>query len=191
VSGNGEHQLPYRVRPMQVDDVEQVVSIESRSFSSPWPASAYRRDLLSGGVAHYLVCVTREDDRKVLGYGGYWAIDDELHVSTLAVDPDYRRRGVGEFILASMLAEGLERGARMATLEVRVSNHAAQNLYRKYGFRVAGRRRRYYRDNSEDALIMTTEPFESPAYRSLFIERWQALIRTLAGEAEHGSLPSH
>jgi ribosomal-protein-alanine N-acetyltransferase len=101
--------------------------------------------------------------RRVIGYGGFWFILDEAHVSTIAVHPDWRGQGIGERLLATMLEQALDLGAVTATLEVRVSNARAQGLYRKYDFEVVGRRKHYYRDNSEDALLMTAQM--GPGYR--------------------------
>src|SRR5690242_14426477 len=95
--------------------------------------------------------------RNVVGYSGFWFILDEAHISTIAVHPDWRGRRVGEQLLVSMLEQALELSAVTATLEVRVTNDRAQNLYRKYHFEVVGRRKHYYRDNGEDALLMTAE----------------------------------
>src|SRR5512135_1878499 len=92
----------------------------------------------------------------ILGYGGFWLMVDEAHISTIAAHHDWRRRGIGELLLASMIDAGAEIGAQMVTLEVRLSNLNAQSLYRKYGFEVTGRRKGYYSDNGEDALIMST-----------------------------------
>jgi len=106
-------------------------------------------------------------------------IAGEAHISTLAVAPAWRRRGLGEFLLWSMLKRAASMSAFEATLEVRVSNHAAQNLYRKYGFVVVGRRRRYYQDNNEDAWIMTVGDFDSDAYQDRLKQLGQALQRQL------------
>jgi ribosomal-protein-alanine N-acetyltransferase len=92
----------------------------------------------------------------ILGYGGFWLMVDEAHISTIAAHHDWRRRGIGELLLVSMIDAGAKIGAQMVTLEVRVSNVNAQSLYRKYGFEVTGRRKGYYSDNGEDALIMST-----------------------------------
>ena len=92
----------------------------------------------------------------ILGYGGFWLMVDEAHISTIAAHHDWRRRGIGELLMFSMIDAGAEIGAQMVTLEVRVSNLNAQALYRKYGFEVTGRRKGYYSDNGEDALIMST-----------------------------------
>ena len=91
---------------------------------------------------------------------------DEAHVTTFAVDPDFRRRSIGERLLLAMLDVAIANGAREATLEVRLSNMAARKLYEKYGFRPVGLRPRYYSDDNEDALIMTTEPLGEPAMQA-------------------------
>ena len=101
--------------------------------------------------------------RQVIGYGGFWFIIDEAHVSTIAVTPEWRGRRVGERLFVALLEQALDLGAATATLEVRVTNDRAQGLYRKYHFEVVGRRKHYYRDNGEDALLMTAEL--GPGYR--------------------------
>jgi len=176
VPNDQEQLLDYRVRPMRLDDVDQVVAIERLSFPSSWSPETYRRELRHSSKSRYLVAERLGEPSIVVGYGGYWLIGDEAHISTLAVHPVYRRHGLGEYLLASMLLEAVNRGAHMATLEVRVSNTAAQALYCKYGFHAARRRRRYYRDNDEDALVMNIESMHSEAYRELFAKRWQDLM---------------
>ena len=101
----------------------------------------------------------------VVGFAGLWVMVDEAHVTTFAVDPHWRRRGVGERLLLGLLDIAAARRAREATLEVRLSNMPARRLYEKYGFRPVGIRPRYYSDNGEDALIMTTDPLESGGMR--------------------------
>jgi len=98
-----------------------------------------------------------DPERPVVGYAGFWYIVDEAHISTIAVHPDWRGHGVGEAMFVHLLETALDLGALTATLEVRVTNDRAQALYRKYAFEVVGRRKRYYRDNGEDALLMTAE----------------------------------
>jgi ribosomal-protein-alanine N-acetyltransferase len=121
----------------------------------------------------------RDGRPPVLGYGGFWMIAGEAHISTIAVASEWRRRGLGEFLLWSMLTRASAMGAFEATLEVRISNKVAQNLYHKYGFETVGRRRRYYQDNSEDALIMTVNSFNSEAYQERLGELGQALMARL------------
>ncbi len=106
----------------------------------------------------------------IVGYGGFWLMVDEAHISTIASHRDWRRRGIGELLLVSMLDRAVEIGANIVTLEVRVSNLSAQSLYRKYGFEVTGTRKKYYSDNGEDAFIMSTPPVTTAEYQRLIQE---------------------
>ena len=122
------------------------------------------------------------DLASIIGFAGLWLMVDEAHITTIAMHPDYRRLGLGEFMLVSLIDIAYTIGAKWVTLEVRVSNYNAQNLYRKYGFREAGLRHRYYSDNQEDALIMWTDEINSPAYKQKFQElkaaaSWQRNLR--------------
>ena len=107
---------------------------------------------------------------------------DEAHITTIAMHPDYRRRGLGEFMLVGLIDIAYSISAKWVTLEVRVSNYSAQNLYRKYGFREAGLRHRYYSDNQEDALIMWTDEINSPAYKQKFQDLKTTLMRKLEAQ---------
>ncbi|HLG74934.1 MAG TPA: ribosomal protein S18-alanine N-acetyltransferase [Ktedonobacteraceae bacterium] len=124
------------------------------------------------------------DLNSIIGFAGLWLMVDEAHVTTIAMHPDYRRLGLGEYLLASLIDISYAIGAKWVTLEVRVSNYTAQNLYRKYGFREAGLRHRYYSDNQEDALIMWTDEINSPAYKEKFQELKAALLKKLGGESQ-------
>jgi len=120
----------------------------------------------------------------VLGYAGAWHLVDELHVSTIAVHPDWRRRGLGELLLLSLVDRGLELGVRRATLEVRASNLAAQALYRKYGFETLSMQKAYYSDNNEDAYIMGTPDLATATFQAR-LHTWQAqLYARLRDEGE-------
>lgn len=112
---------------------------------------------------------------SIIGFAGLWLMVDEAHITTIAVHPDHRRLSLGELLLTSLIDIAYDIGAKWVTLEVRVSNYNAQNLYRKYGFRESGIRHRYYSDNNEDALIMWTEEIHSPSY----LRRYQDLRATL------------
>ena len=116
---------------------------------------------------------------SIIGFAGLWLMVDEAHITTIAMHPDYRRRGLGEFMLVNLIDIAYTIGAKWVTLEVRVSNYTAQNLYRKYGFREAGLRHRYYSDNQEDALIMWTDEINSPSYKQKFQELKITLMRKL------------
>jgi ribosomal-protein-alanine N-acetyltransferase len=147
---------------MTLDDIPAVHRIERASFFQPWPDDAYRNELTTNRLASYVVA--RAGD-EVVGFAGLWVMVDEAHVTTFAVDPRWRRHGVGERMLLALLDLSVARRAREATLEVRLSNLPARRLYEKYGFRPVGIRPRYYSDNGEDALIMTTDLLASASMR--------------------------
>jgi ribosomal-protein-alanine N-acetyltransferase len=155
--------LKLRIETMRLEDLDEVQRIEQASFSTPWPSNAYQSELQTNRLASYLVA--RIDDR-VVGYGGMWLMVDEAHITTFAVHPAWRRQRIGERLLIAFLDLARDRHAREATLEVRLSNLAARRLYEKYGFRPVGLRPRYYSDNNEDALIMTTEPLADARLRA-------------------------
>jgi ribosomal-protein-alanine N-acetyltransferase len=116
---------------------------------------------------------------SIIGFAGLWLMVDEAHITTIAMHPDFRRAGLGEFLLVNLIDIAYSIGAKWVTLEVRVSNYTAQNLYRKYGFREAGIRHRYYSDNQEDAIIMWTDEINSPDYRQRFHELKSRLLQKL------------
>lgn len=117
--------------------------------------------------------------RRVVGYAGLWLMVDEAHITAIAVAPPYRGFGIGELLMLGMADIARDIGAHYLTLEVRASNTLAQNLYRKYGFKETGVRRRYYSDNNEDAVIMWSDPVESPAFRKVIEEHRRALLERL------------
>ena len=118
----------------------------------------------------------------ILGFAGMWILYDEAHITTIGVDPQHRGRGLGELLLVDLFAEALRRGASWLTLEVRVSNAAAQELYRKYGFDVQGTRRRYYSDNNEDAYIMWSRSLHDADNLAAFARLRHRLFDRLAYE---------
>lgn len=153
--------LPKRgmmVRPMRLGDVSEVVEIDRLSFSMPWSARSYRFEIERNPAALLFVA---EVDGAVLGYIGLWELVDVGHISTLAVHPNHRRQGIARQLIEAGLRALADRGIGEVTLEVRESNTGAQNLYSRFGFEVVGRRREYYRDNREDALVMTLEDVHS------------------------------
>jgi ribosomal-protein-alanine N-acetyltransferase len=145
---------------MQLGDLPSIHAIELASFSAPWPANAYRSELETNRLASYLVA--RVDD-DIVGYGGMWLMVDEAHITTFAIHPTWRRQRIGERLLLEFVDVSIARYAREMTLEVRLSNLPARRLYEKFGFRPVGVRPRYYSDDHEDALIMTTLPLADPA----------------------------
>jgi len=116
---------------------------------------------------------------SIIGFAGLWLMVDEAHITTIAMHPGHRGQGLGELMLVSLIDIAYSIGAKWVTLEVRVSNYTAQNLYRKYGFREAGVRHRYYSDNQEDALIMWTDEINSLSYKQKFLELKATLMQKL------------
>ena len=171
--------LRVSIEPMGLDDLPTVQAIEEASFTTPWPPHAYRSEIETNRLAQYIVARV---GGEVVAYAGMWMMVDEAHVTTFAVHPRWRRQRIGERLLVTLLDLARGRRAREATLEVRLSNLPARRLYEKYGFRPVGLRPRYYSDDSEDALIMTTESLDTP--------RMQARIERLREALESAPEPT-
>lgn len=139
------------IRKMVLSDLEAVYKLEEKCFSVPWTYDAFKGELTSNLLARYLVIL---HENKIVGYGGVWYIVDEGHITNIAVDPDYRKKGLGQRLVAEMINQAIKNGIHQMTLEVRKSNIPAIHLYEKMGFEIAGVRPKYYTDNHEDALIM-------------------------------------
>jgi len=167
--------LPFTIRPMEPGDIPAVVAIDRLSFPAPWPASSYLYELTHSKTAFYHVLlrptadaaapprrgwrsllgdvVSQAERDRLTGYVGLRLYGAEAHISTIAVHPDWRGKGLGELLLLTAMEQALELQALLVTLEVRASNRVAHHLYRKYGFRFTGTHRGYYRDG-EDAWLM-------------------------------------
>ena len=167
--------LSVRIEPMGMEDIPAVHRIERQSFPVPWPDQAFRQELRTNRLARYLVA---RSGQEVVGYAGAWLMVDEVHVTTFAVSPDARRRGIGARLMLAVVRLAWELGAQVITLEVRLSNMPARRLYTRFGFRPVGLRPRYYSDNGEDALIMTTDRIDTPDMRA----RIRRLEDELTGE---------
>ncbi|HXF51131.1 MAG TPA: ribosomal protein S18-alanine N-acetyltransferase [Dehalococcoidia bacterium] len=179
----------YLLRPMTYDDIPQVMAIERASFASSWPQTAYEKEL-ENRLARYLVAVRLDGAEPgprgvrrrlgrllarrpagtgdIVGFVGVWLMVDEAHIVTLAVRPDARRQGVGQLLVLGALELAYAHDMSRVTLEVRASNDAARALYERCGFRRIGVRPRYYTDNQEDAVVMSTPPLGDPGFRALF-----------------------
>jgi len=144
----------YSIVPMQLQHVDAVLNIEEVSFPTPWSRYAFTCELLDNDFARYF-CMLQAGE--VIGYMGLWAILDEGHITNVAIHPDYRNRRLGELLMREVSLRCKAMGVLRLTLEVRVSNLAAQSLYKRLGFVSAGLRRGYYTDTNEDAMIMWKE----------------------------------
>ncbi len=141
------------VRRMTLKDIPAVHEIDTLSFTLPWPERSFRYEVTDNPAARGWVA--EAEDGRIAAMLVLWFIVDEAHIATIATHPDFRRQGIGEKILLHSLREVRKEGARRAFLEVRLGNMGAQALYKKYGFEVDGVRPKYYRDNNEDALLMS------------------------------------
>ena len=151
------------IRFMRLKDIDTVAEIEEATFARPWSRVSFRQEVTRNAVARYLVA---EEDGQILGYAGAWIIMDESHITNIAVREDARGRGLGKRLTKELLQILSNLGACYTTLEVRVSNVRAQNLYKSLGFVSVGKRKRYYEDNNEDAYLMVCErlPEADPDY---------------------------
>ncbi len=145
------------IRKMKLEDVEQVVAIDDASFSMPWPPRSYQFELTENPASRSWVA---EMDEQVVGMLVAWLIVDEIHIATIATHNDFRRQGIGEKLLLHTLKSAKEEGVLTSFLEVRDSNVFARGMYNKFGFVEVGRRKHYYKDNGEDAILMTLDPID-------------------------------
>jgi ribosomal-protein-alanine N-acetyltransferase len=153
--------LTVHVTPMRRRHLRQVLRIERQVYPRPWSLGLFLSELSMRGTRLYVVARVGAD---VVGYAGIMLVVGEGHVATLAVDPAWQRRSIGTRLLLAVLRGSIERGATALTLEVRVSNVAAQDLYRRFGFAPAGVRKNYYSDANEDAIIMWAHDADGEAY---------------------------
>lgn len=139
------------IRKMEERDIDSVVHIENRVYNTPWSRRSFEMEVSENKLARYFVA---ELDNRLVAYAGIWLIVGEVHITNIAVDPDYRGRGISNYLMERMIDEARSMNCFAMTLEVRVGNFTAQNLYKKYGFKEAGIRPKYYADSGEDAIIM-------------------------------------
>jgi [ribosomal protein S18]-alanine N-acetyltransferase len=191
-----------RVRTMEAEDIPQVLDIERQSFTPMWPQTVYNRELKNRMARYFVACepapIEHEErpgergvgrlvkqflggppgaaaHERIIGNVGLWCMVGEGHIVTIAVRPELRRQGVGELLLVTALHAARDLAQDVVTLEYRISNTAARTLYDKYGFEQVGVRTRYYSDNNEDAVLMTTPPLRSLKYRRVLAERFAEL----------------
>jgi ribosomal-protein-alanine N-acetyltransferase len=176
----------YVIRPMDYEDIPQVAQIDREAFPGEWvfrSQSAYKQDLNNPSVRYIVACNKRDMSEpeeqemqkppwfkrlfsserhlnvpeNIVGFSGFWMMMKEAHIIAIGVRDGYRGLGIGEGLLITTIELAQVLNANVVTLEVRASNEIAQGLYKKYGFRVVGRRRRYYSSDGEDAIIMSTD----------------------------------
>jgi ribosomal-protein-alanine N-acetyltransferase len=187
----------YIIRPMEYEDISQVAQIDREAFPGEWvfrSQSGYKQDLDNPSVRYIVACKERhvpESERQsmqkvswfkrlfsygrhlntsedIVGFSGFWMMMHEAHIIAIGVRNGYRRLSIGEGLLIAAIELAQMVNANVVTLEVRASNMIAQELYRKYGFQVVGRRLKYYSSDGEDAIIMSTDNITSMPFQASF-----------------------
>lgn len=146
--------MSVEIRRMTLEDVPAVVALDRLSFSLPWPERSFRFELTDNPRSR---CWVAEADGRLAGMLVAWLLVDEAHIATIATHPDHRRQGIASKLLTYALRYMSREGAVTSFLEVRESNTAAQEMYRRFGYEQVGRRKRYYKDTNEDAILMTLD----------------------------------
>ncbi len=155
------------IKPMTEEDIPAVRTIELDVFPTPWPSNAYHRELRANRSAHYS-CLWR--DAEIAAYSGLWSVGEEAHVTTIGVRRGDQGHGLGKVMFAHLVNQSYALGANFMSLEVRPTNEPAIHLYETFGFKVLGRRRGYYTDNGEDAMVMWSDLIHAPRFKARFLE---------------------
>jgi len=160
------------------DHLPAILSLDQRCFGGHWTLDGYQRELDSPNseLFGFQACLQAETKLPtLLAIGCYWAILEEAHITILGIDPGYQHQGLGQAMLHALLHSAHQRGLERATLEVRASNQPALALYAKFGFREAGRRKRYYQDTGEDALVLWLNGLQYPQFVQS-LQQWESEV---------------
>jgi [ribosomal protein S18]-alanine N-acetyltransferase len=175
--------LNLNINPISVTEIDSIVSLDHLCFGGLWSIDSYRRELTNEN-SHFLgIAVDRHlepETNGIIGFGCFWAILDEAHITLVGIHPQYQQRGLGQLLLCSLLDRAREIEMARATLEVRASNLGAIYLYEKYGFQIVGRRKKYYQDTGEDGVIMWRGGLQHPDF-SQELQDWILKIRQTVG----------
>ncbi|MBD2346000.1 ribosomal protein S18-alanine N-acetyltransferase [Anabaena subtropica] len=164
-----------KLKSLTSKDLSAILELDQACFGGLWTMEGYQRELESPN-SDLLGLFSLNSPIKLLGMGCFWSIVGEAHITIVAVHPQYHRQGLGQALLYFLLKTAGDRGLERATLEVRASNLAAISLYQKFGFQTAGRRRGYYQDNGEDALILWLPDLQYPQFQEK-LSHWETIIR--------------
>ena len=167
------------IAQMRRRHLKGVLAIERQVYPRPWSPNLFLAEMRNQKDRAYFVAL---EGRAVIGYGGLLSYGDEAHITTIAVDPDYQRRKIGSRLLLELIERARALDAVAISLEVRVTNWAAQRLYGRFGFRPVGVRKNYYQEVNEDALVMWTDDVRTPEYTRL--------LRSMAADLPEGVRPA-
>ncbi len=162
--------LDLTIKPISVDEIDSIVILDRLCFGGLWSIDSYRREMTNDN-SHFLgvsIDKTLEPETSgIIGFGCFWAILDEAHITLLGVHPQYQRQGLGKLLLGALLDKARSIEMARATLEVRASNQGAIDLYERFGFQTVGRRKKYYQDTGEDGVIMWRGGLQHPNFTHL------------------------
>ncbi|MDH6061446.1 ribosomal protein S18-alanine N-acetyltransferase [Chrysosporum bergii ANA360D] len=175
--------LDLKLKSLTLEDINAILELDQACFGGLWTMEGYQRELNSPN-SELLGLSSRFALPKLIGMGCFWAILEEAHITILAIHPQYQRQGLGQALLYSLLKTASDRGLERATLEVRASNVAAISLYEKFGFKIAGRRRLYYQDNGEDALVLWLSDLQHPQFTKT-LASWHSTVSQRLKQSFH------
>ncbi len=165
-------------------NIEQLVKLDRECLGGIWTLEGYRRELESPNSS-FLILIT---DYKLVGFGCYWAVLEEAHITLLAINIDYQGQGLGQLLLYKLIEDAVKKKLERATLEVSVSNKRAIELYEKFGFKIAGRRKNYYPTTGEDALILWRADLQKKEFTET-MQRWDNMIKHRISEHNWQLMP--
>ncbi|MDZ8137364.1 MAG: ribosomal protein S18-alanine N-acetyltransferase [Nostoc sp. DedQUE04] len=166
--------LDLEIKLLTPEHLSALLELDRACFGGLWTMEGYQRELDSPN-SDLLGLFSPVDNSRLLGMGCFWSILEEAHITILAVHPEYQRQGMGAALLYSLIKTACDRKMERATLEVRASNLGAISLYQKFGFKTAGRRRRYYQDNDEDALILWLPDLQHRKFKAT-LDQWYSIV---------------
>lgn len=146
---------------LEEKELSQVLELDQICFGGFWSLDGYRREIDSPNSTLLIITIPDNNETKVIGLGCFWVILEEAHITLLAVYPDFQGQGLGKLLLFSLLEDAVKRKLERATLEVKETNYIALSLYEKFGFKIAGKRKNYYKNTGEDALILWRKDLDS------------------------------
>lgn len=177
--------LLLKLKSPQAEQLDQVVEIDQQCLGGIWSLEGYQRELASPNTKLTILSIVGDEEgrrqeveerrllsEQIIGIGCFWSILEEAHITLLAIHPDYQGQGLGKLMLNALLKKAFDCKLERATLEVRASNQVALSLYEKFGFKIAGRRKRYYQKTGEDALILWRGDLPHPEF-TRDLEIWQ------------------
>ena len=162
--------LDVTINSISVDEIESIIILDRLCFGGLWSIDSYRRELTNDN-SHFIGAsidkAAKPETNGIIGFGCFWAILDEAHITLLGVHPEYQRQGLGKLLLTALLDKARSIEMARATLEVRESNQGALLLYEQFGFQTVGRRKKYYQDTGEDGIIMWRGGLQDPNFRHI------------------------